>query len=169
MKKIKQKDLYIIIGVAIVAAIILLAAVSNNIKAPGDNFFNMPQGVQNENKPAESNQSTPATTSTSGSTSEPSMSYQDALRTFADRRFQFSFDYANDCVMSPSYAVFKSGAQIMLDNRSDKTMALSLDGSLINIKAYGFKIITLTSNQVPHVVNFNCDAKKNVGQILLQK
>ena len=168
MNKIKQKDLYIIIGVVVVTVIIILAIIWGQGKTPGNGIFNPPANEQNGNAPAESNTST--STQTSTSTSSPSLSYGEALKLYEGKRFQFSFNSLNNCVMSPTSTAFKKGTSVMLDNRADKQMTVYLDGVAYNIKAYGFKIITLTTSaQLPHTIKVDCGTGKNNGQIILQQ
>jgi len=173
MNKIKQKDLYIIIGIVIVTVIIIWSIISlQQGKVPGDNMFNPAPNEQNENEPAESNTSTSASTSTQTSTSTPtpSLSYGEALKIYEGRRFQFSLNGLNDCVMSPTSTAFKKGTSVMLDNRADKQITVYLDGVAYNIKAYDFKIITLTTSaQLPHTIKVDCGNGKNNGQIILQQ
>jgi len=173
MNKIKQKDLYIIIGIIVVAVIIIWGIISlQQGKVPGDNMFNPSPSGQNENQPSESNTSTSGSTSTETSTSAPtpSLSYGEALKMYEGKRFQFSFNSLNNCVMSPTSTVFKKGTSVMMDNRADKQMTVYLDGVAYNIKAYDFKIITLTTSaQLPHTIKVDCGNGKNNGQIILQQ
>lgn len=170
MNKIKQKDLYIIIGIVIVTAIIIWALVYSYQKGPSaGNILNPYQNEQSNNAPAESNTSASTPTqSTSGQTS--SLSYGEALKMYEGKRFQFSLNSLNNCVMSPTSTVFKKGTKVMMDNRSNKQITIYLDGTPYNIKAYDFKIITLTTSaQLPHTIKVDCDNGKNNGQIILQQ
>lgn len=106
--------------------------------------------------------------STSKQVSIPSkvLSYNEAILQYKDRRIQFG----PDCSASPSYATFKAGTKIMLDNRYDKVRPIYLDGQKYSIEAYGFRIVTLsTSAKLPHTINIDCGTGKNNGRILLQQ
>jgi hypothetical protein len=172
MKKISKKNLYIIIGVAVVIIVVILIAVFSNRQNPVNNNVNATplneQNAQNENAPSESNTSMPTSTSTSAPT--PDLSYGEALKMYENRRFQFSFNDINNCIMTPSSSVFKKGTKVMLDNRVNKQITVYFDGTAYNLKAYGFRIITLTTSaQLPHTIKVDCGTGKNNGQILLQQ
>jgi len=170
MKKISKKDLYIIIGVVAVIIIVILIAVFSNRQGPVNNNLNATpsneQNAQNENKPSESN----ASTSVPVTTTAPSLLYGEALKMYGDRRFQFGLNDINNCIMTPSSSVFKEGTKVMLDNRANKQITIYLDGTAYDIKAYGFRIITLTTSaSLPHTIKVDCNTGKNNGQILLQQ
>lgn len=94
------------------------------------------------------------------------ISYNEALSLYNDKRIQFD----ENCVVNPSYATFKKGTKIMLDNRASKQIPVYLDGQLYTLKAYGFKIITLsTTAKLPHTIAIDCGNGKNNGRILLQQ
>ena len=176
MKKIKKKDLYIIIGVIVVVIIIIWAIIFAYKPNNGGNILNPSQGTQNENAPAGPETSTPESSSpststpTSSTSTSASLSYEEALKIYKDKRFQFSYASANNCIMSPSSSVFKKGTKVMMDNRYNKQITIYLDGTAYNIAAYDFKIITLTTSaQLPHTIKVDCDMGKNNGQIILQQ
>lgn len=93
------------------------------------------------------------------------MSYQDALTKYANARIQFT----PTCQATPSQATWKTGTNIMLDNRSANMRTVHL-GSLgdITIKPWGFKIVRFTSAMLPNVITIDCDASQNVAQITIQ-
>ncbi len=93
------------------------------------------------------------------------LSYSDAVGLYVNRRLQFDVN----CVVNPSYVVFKKGTQIMLDNRYDKPRAVYLNGVLYNLSAYGFKIVTLTTTKpLPYTIIVDCGSGKNNGRIILE-
>jgi len=58
----------------------------------------------------------------------------------------------------------------MLDNRSSKQRPIYLDGQVHNLKAYDFKIVTLsTTAQLPHTTMIDCGTGKNNARILIQQ
>ncbi len=94
------------------------------------------------------------------------LSYSDALKLYVDRRIQFD----ENCLVNPSYVTFKKGTKIMLDNRASKPRQVYLDGQQYSLKAYGFRIITLTTSaKLPHTIAIDCGNGKNNGRILLQR
>jgi hypothetical protein len=152
MIKIK-KNLYTIIGV--IAVIVILAIIFWGKQIPGMSIFN---SLSNKNAPAKPSAPAPDT----------SLSYAEALQIYEGKRFQFSSNGVNNCIMNPSSAVSKMGTKVMLDNRIGKQVAIYLDGTAYNIEAYGFKIVTLTTSaQLPHTIKVDCDTGKNNGQIIL--
>ncbi len=172
MAKIKKQDLYII-GIVIVVIIIIILAAA--IKQAGPNIGLNPQQWQNQNKqgqPDQPAQEEPKTTSGSSQTTSagPSISYQQAIKTYEGRRFQFSFAPTHDCDMYPYYSVFKNNTNIMLDNRSDQKLTIGVDGESYVLNPYSFKIVLLsTSKQLPYTAKISCKPGQNTGTILLQK
>ena len=94
----------------------------------------------------------------------PAMSYAEALTKYKDRRIQF--DQA--CQATPNSMTFKNGTTIMLDNRASVARNININGP-VSIKAYGFKIITLSSNTLPKTILVDCGTGQNVATILIQK
>ena len=106
------------------------------------------------------------TTSDEKSTSKPApvMSYAEALAKYKDRRIQFD----QSCQATPNNMTFKNGTTIMLDNRAGVARNININGP-VSIKAYGFKIITLSSNTLPKTILVDCGTGQNVATILIQK
>lgn len=95
------------------------------------------------------------------------LSYQQALTTYANRRIQFD----TMCQATPNAAVFAAGQNIMLDNRSPDTRTIHL-GSLgsVSIKGYGFKIVNLSlAGLTANALAVDCDASQSVAIITVQK
>ena len=92
------------------------------------------------------------------------ISYQNALVQYKDARIQLE----GNCQASPDNSTFKNGANIMIDNRSDKTRTVKV-GSTFTIKPWGFKIVNLYSPSLPATWYVDCDASQNVATILIQK
>lgn len=93
-----------------------------------------------------------------------SLSYNDALKKYGDNRIQFN----EKCQAYPTTATYKNGASVMLDNRSNKTLAVSLDGKPYSLGAYTYQAVTLSSKTLPHEVRVNCGSSVNVMELLLQ-
>jgi hypothetical protein len=93
-----------------------------------------------------------------------SISYQNALVQYKDARLQLD----STCQASPDRSTFKNGTNIMIDNRSDKPRTVKV-GSTFPIKAYGFKIVRLSSSTLPATWYVDCDTSQNVATILIQK
>ncbi len=92
--------------------------------------------------------------------------YGEAVNFYAGKRIQFD----QNCVASPYAQVFKKGDVIMLDNRSNTTKKISLDGKSYTITGYDYSLATLTTLvQLPHTILIDCDDRQNVASINLQK
>ena len=94
------------------------------------------------------------------------LSFSDAVRIYANKRIQFN----QDCVPSPYQVSFKKGATIMLENGANKTRVIRLDDVPYTIKAYGFVLVTLTTNAtLPHNIMVDCGNCQNNATINLQQ
>lgn len=91
--------------------------------------------------------------------------YEETVERYVNQRMQFD---AN-CLANPTSVTFKSGTQVMFDNRTNEKRTISLDGTGYIIGPYGYIILPLSSKTLPHTVQVDCGAQKNVAQILLQK
>jgi hypothetical protein len=105
--------------------------------------------------------SAPSSTKT---TTSKSLSYQQALAAYTNRRIQIQ----PNCQLSPSAPVFKNGTYVMFDNRTPTAQTISLDGARYTIGGYGFKIIRLYASRLPHTIQIDCGSGRNNGQIVLQ-
>jgi len=56
----------------------------------------------------------------------------------------------------------------MIDNRAPVARTVKV-GSTFPIKAYGFKIVNLSSATLPATWYVDCDSSQNVATILIQK
>jgi hypothetical protein len=92
------------------------------------------------------------------------LTYQQAIVKYAGRLIQIN----DACQATPPKATFKNGTSIMIDNRSKKAHTFKLD-STFSVKAYGFKIITLSSSTLPKTLLLDCDTSQNVATVLIQK
>jgi hypothetical protein len=159
-----KKIRYIIIGVVVIA--VLGVCIYLSMQNQGGKTGNSQPGAQNSNT---QNAQTAVGTQTPAATST-TQSYASAIKTYAGRRIQFSFNSSNYCTMVPSINIsFKNGTNIMLDNRSNKATTIYLDGQAYSLKAFGFKIVYLvTSAKLPHTVRVDCGSGKNNDSIILK-
>lgn len=99
----------------------------------------------------------------SSSPTSGTLSYQAALKKYVNRYAQF--DPA--CKMTPGSIVVKNGASFMLDNRSGKALTIHLDDVAYALKAYGFRIVSLSRRTLPATVRVDCGNGKNNGTVIL--
>lgn len=92
------------------------------------------------------------------------ISYQNALVKYKNARLQLD----TTCQASPNKMTFKNGAYLMIDNRSPKDRVVKV-GSVFNLKGYGFKIVKLSSSNLPATWLVDCDKSQNVATITIQK
>lgn len=117
-----------------------------------------------QNQPA-AGTSTGTTPPASGGTNL-SLSYNEALKAYGTSRIQFD----EFCTAAPNRMTFKSGAKVMLDNRSNDARKIVLDGKVYNIKAFDYALVTLpTVTTTNKTLQINCADLVNVATILLQK
>jgi hypothetical protein len=102
--------------------------------------------------------------SVNATTPAASISYQAALTKYKDARIQLD----KTCQASPKTMTFKNGTSIMIDNRAAVARNVKV-GSAFSIKAYGFKIVKLSSATLPATWLVDCGTSQNVATILIQK
>jgi len=108
--------------------------------------------------PAVAKKGTPVPVATSN------LSYSQLVAQYGANRIQFN----QDCQASPSSMVLKTGTSILLDNRSNKTQVVSLNGSSYTLVAYGYRVVTLSSSSLPKTIGVTCNGQVNTGTINLQ-
>lgn len=91
--------------------------------------------------------------------------YTQLVTEYNGRRIQFDML----CQTVPSTVTYKTGTDVMFDNRSGDQRYISIDGKVYNFPGYGYKILNLKSSTLPYSLYLNCGSAINVGQILLQK
>lgn len=160
----KNKIVWIGIGLIVIALIVVLAVRGN--KMPTENT-GIPAGETTPESTLDTTGdpvvSTPGTGAATGTA--VSVSYQEALVKYADRRLQF-----NDmCQATPNTVTYKDNSGIMLDNRSNKTRTIKV-GTTYTIKPYGFRIITLPDIYLKSsTLLVDCDKSQNVATVLVQE
>ena len=91
------------------------------------------------------------------------ITYEQALKIYSDQRFQFD----NSCQATPAQRVLKNGTEIMLDNRAGVSRSIYIDGVRYSLTAYGFKIVKLSSNNLPYTATIDCGTGKNSAKVVL--
>jgi cytoskeletal protein RodZ len=108
--------------------------------------------------------STGSVDATSATSPAATIAYSDALVKYAKARLQLD----TTCQGSPDNMTFKNNALLMVDNRAPVARTVHI-GSVFPIKAYGFKIIKLSSAKLPVTWKVDCDSSQNVSSILIEK
>ena len=157
-----KKTVWWVLGILVVLVIIFIAVRSHNRNA--------------ENAvPADQSGDTTALTPTEDlsagsarSTENPlvPLTYQQALAQYGTYRIEFD----SVCQAKPANITWKNNTTVMLDNRSAlaRNIHLGFMGD-VSVKAWGFKIVTLSTTKVPNTMLVDCGTKQNVATILLQK
>lgn len=155
-----KKKFYIAGGVAILVFVLLILLLGSG----GDK--NSEQQVTTD----EQTTSEPTSTVTSSGSQvkapvpvEKKLTYEQALLVYADKRFQFD----SLCQASPAQRVVKNNSEIMLDNRANVARPIYIDGTRYSLAAYGFKIVKLSSNNLPHTTIIDCGTGKNSAKVIL--
>jgi hypothetical protein len=153
----KNKNMWVWGGVVVLAIIIIWAVMARNSSAPTTSTgTDATQGTTDESK-------IDSTEDVGTSTAAP-LSYKQALVTYANARLQLD----KTCQASPSNMTFKNGSKIMIDNRSAVARTVKV-GSTFSIKAWGFKIVDLSSSTLPATWLVDCGVSQNVATITIQK
>jgi hypothetical protein len=108
--------------------------------------------------PAVAKKGTPVPVATS------SQSYSQLVAQYGSNRIQFN----QDCQASPSSMVLKSGTSILLDNRSNKTQVISLNGASYSLVPYGYRVVSVSNASLPKTIGVSCNSLVNTGTINLQ-
>ena len=155
-----NKNLWIGGGVALVVVVGFIFW-SMNSSAPTTS----PATVDNQVTPAPSS-STEDTSTGSVNVGAPaaSISYQNALIKYKNARLQLD----TICQANPNRMAFKNNALLMIDNRSPVDRVVKV-GYTFNIRAYGFKIVKLSSATLPATWLVDCDKSQNVATLVIQK
>ena len=95
----------------------------------------------------------------------PNLSYTQALAKYGANRIQFKAD----CQTVPNNVTYKSGTQVMFDNRSATSHTITFKGVKYVIAGYGYRVFTMTASTYPTTVLVDCDGSQNVATILIQR
>ncbi len=166
--KIYKSDfaLYLLIVAIFILALLLFLMIKNRSAGLVDNILNTTADTS-VNVGSTTNSTVTTTTVARQekiSKGEESLTYEQAIAKYRDRRIQFD----EKCQTTPVNPTFKSGDYVMFDNRSGFTRTLRV-GKYYSINPYNFEIIKLSSSILPLKIGVNCDKNNNVTTILLQK
>jgi hypothetical protein len=106
----------------------------------------------------------PGSVNSSTGTAPVVLSYAQALVKYKNARIQLD----DMCQASPNNVTYKNNTNIMIDNRSAVSRTLKIGGP-VSVKAWGFKIVKISSAKLPATWLVDCDGSQNVATILIQK
>lgn len=95
----------------------------------------------------------------------PKPSYDEAVRAYGDHRVQFG----ENCLATPARASFKSGSNIMLDNRSNETKVFVVGGVSYTVAARDFVGIQLPVVGESQDIMIDCGSMENVATLVVQR
>jgi hypothetical protein len=162
----KNKNMFIglIVLLVVVAAIVIWSMNTPAPVAVTDNGSTTNTATNSTTPaPVDSTEDTTAGSTDIGAPAA-SLSYTQALITYKNARLQIE---AN-CQASPDKMTFKNNALMMVDNRSAIPHTVKV-GTAFPIKAFGFKIVKLSSATLPATWLVDCDKSQNVSSILIEK
>ena len=90
--------------------------------------------------------------------------YSDLVNQYEGRRVEFD----ERCQMRPNDPTFKNGTVVMFDNRSPQAKTIKIGNQSYSLQAYGYRFLTMNSQNLPLSLNVGCDNVPEVGKILLQ-
>lgn len=152
-----KKNTRWLVGIGVILVIVIVFWFMNKKSAP-ESLVD-----QNEDQSIESVEDTSEGSENVGNIAA-TISYQDALVKYKNARIQLD----KTCQASPDKMTFKNNTTIMIDNRSAIDRVVKV-GSTFNLKAYGFKLVKLSSATLPATWLVDCDNSQNVSTILIQK
>ena len=168
MSHAHKKAVYVVVAAA--AILVMLAGVCWYTKNGSGYMTAYYPEAQNTAGTLTDTKTTTTKTTASAPVPAATLSYNDALKKYEGRRIQFGTDVYGSCLVSPYQNAFKKGMAIMLDNRTAASLKISLDGQAHTLKAYGYKIVTLTATKaLPYTISIDCGSGQNNGSILLQQ
>lgn len=164
-KETLNKVLGIIGGVAVLAVLLLVAYMPSR---SGSNEMNGVLDPQANPETALDAQSNPngytGENKVGNGTTAVALSYEAALKKYADRRIQFG----EDCLATPGVSTYKEGTEIMIDNRSKMAKTFNVI-SPVSVGAYGFAIVKLSSATLTKEIGIDCGTQQNAATVLIQK
>ncbi len=153
-KKKNKMAVWMIVGFIVVVLLIMVIA-----KKKATNISDIIPPLPQENQELTTEEQNTKTT-----TSSASLTYQQALVKYKNRIIQVN----QQCQATPGILTYKNPVTIMVDNRSPIPHTFKL-GSTFTVKAYGFKIVELSSSSLPATFLLDCDKLQNIATVILQK
>ena len=152
----------IVVIVVLVGAVWWFNGGSSNVSlTPGTSVS--PTAVSATKTPA-GYKATPSISPTPVPVVTSNLSYSQLVAQYGSNRIQFN----QDCQASPSSMVLKTGTGILLDNRSNKTQVISLNGASYTLVPYGYRVVTVSSATLPKAIGVTCNGQVNTSSINLQ-
>lgn len=152
----KNNKVLWIVAVVVVAALAWFAVKNNN----STNLGGSPSPSASPSPTAK-----PVTSvKKSGSAATSPVAYSELVKQYEGKRIQFDMN----CQAIPNSLTFKTGTNIMLDNRSGDARVITVGGTKYNLAGYGYQVVTLSSATTPKELVLGCGSAINVGKILLQ-
>ena len=92
------------------------------------------------------------------------MSYKDAVAQYQNKRIALN----TACGAIPKNLTIANNSKLMIDNRSPIDRIIKV-GSIINIKAYSFKLVDIAVSGAPAVLTVDCDKYLGVATVSVEK
>ena len=159
---------YWVIGVLVVILVIVFAVrAHNNNAAVSGTASTTATTDQTALTPTEDISAGSADLPTTAGVAPVTISYADALTTYANDRIQFD----SLCQATPNTMAVKTGTKIMLDNRAPDARIIHLgDLGDFSVKGYGFKIVDLSlAGLTMNTIAVDCGTSQNVAVLTIQK
>lgn len=160
-----MKRTLIIVGVIVALALVVMyartpekqVATSEQTQQQVDTATESPNDVM---PTATKSAMLPADTVAPSKTS-PKLAYGEAVKRYGAQRIQFDAQ----CQAIPTNSTFKSGLEIMLDNRAGVTRSIVFSGETYKIQAYDYAVVTLSAKGIIYI---DCGASQNVAKLTVQ-
>lgn len=92
----------------------------------------------------------------------PSITYEQALIQYADRKIQFN----EKCQGIPGQMSLKAGQKLLIDNRSNDQKTLTFDNQTYTLPAYNWRIITvLAAKALPYNLGVTCNSSNGTSML----
>lgn len=160
-----MKKTLIIVGVVVALALVVMyvrkpaqqVATSEQTQQQVDTVTESP----NDMLPAATKSATQSTDTVTPSKTSPKLAYGEAVKRYGAQRIQFDAQ----CQAIPTNSTFKSGLEIMLDNRAGVVQSVAFGGKTYKIPAYDYAVVTLTAQGIIYI---DCGASQNVAKLTVQ-
>jgi hypothetical protein len=160
----KNKNVWIWVVIIVIVAIVLVFWAMSGGSAPAPAYAPVAQNNNSATIPPVDSTEDLSVGSVNAGAPAATIAYADALVKYKNARLQLD----ETCQASPDKMSFKNNALLMVDNRAPVARTVHI-GSVFPIKAYGFKIVKLSSTTLPATWLVDCDTSQNVSSILIEK